>query len=113
MHVVIYHEAIIPPQKYGGTERIVDWLAKALVTLGHRVTLIAKPGSHIPGVELIPFDRKKNESWEELIPHSADILHLWATPHPNPKKPFLVTIEGNGRPGEKFHSNTVFVSRKH
>jgi glycosyltransferase involved in cell wall biosynthesis len=113
MHIAIYHEAIIPPQKYGGTERIVDWLAKALISLGHRVTLIAKPGSFVSGAEFIPYDRQKTQNWEDLVPKSVDILHLWSTPHPAPKKPFLVTIEGNGQPGEKFHSNTVFVSKKH
>jgi glycosyltransferase involved in cell wall biosynthesis len=113
MHIVLYHDALIPPPRYGGTERIVYWLAKALAEIGHQVTLIAKEKSHVPGVELIPLAKGDASSWEKRIPESADVLHLWATPQTLPKKPFLVTIEGNGQPLEKFHNNTVFVSRKH
>ncbi len=112
MHIAIYHDALIPPLKYGGTERIVYWLAKALVVLGNRVSLISKPGSHVPGVEHIPYSNPKH-SWETLIPPDVDLVHLWGTPRTPPEKPFLVTIEGNGQLGEKFHSNTIFVSKKH
>ena len=115
MHIALYHDALIPPQKYGGTERVLYWLAKGLVGLGHQVSLIAQAGSHIPGTRLIPFNRKENPFWENLIPPDVDLIHLWATPSPSLKlkKPLLVTIEGNGQPQERFHSNTVFVSRKH
>jgi glycosyltransferase involved in cell wall biosynthesis len=112
MHVVLYHDAIIPPPKYGGTERIVYWLATALNTLGHRTTLIAREGSHVPGTECRLL-REGTERWETLIPNDADILHLWATPQTPPKLPFVVTIEGNGQAEERFHPNTIFVSRKH
>jgi glycosyltransferase involved in cell wall biosynthesis len=113
MHIVLYHDALIPPPKYGGTERIIYWLAKALVSLGHRVTLIARPGSLIPDVQLIPYESATSPHWEKLIPSDADFLHLWATPQQAPRQPFLVTIEGNGQPNERFHPNTVFVSKKH
>ena len=35
----------VPPKLYGGTERIVAYLADALVDLGHDVTLFASGGS--------------------------------------------------------------------
>ena len=115
MHIVLFHNAIIPPIRYGGTERVIYWLAKALIQLGHSVTLIARPGSVIPRVNFIPIDPKNIHDWESWVPSSCDILHLWSTPpiHAAPKKPFLITIEGNGKIGETFHPNTVFVSRKH
>ncbi|MDR3608196.1 MAG: glycosyltransferase [Oligoflexia bacterium] len=115
MHIVLYHDALIPPPKYGGTERIVYWLAKALLQLGHQVTLIARPGSAIEGATVIALENGDSVpgGWEALIPADADIVHLWGTPATPPKKPFLVTIQGNGRPGERFHPNTVFISRKH
>lgn len=113
MHISIYHHALIPPPKYGGTERIVYWLALALKELGHEVTLLAKRGSRIPGVNCIELSDSQAENWEQWIPPSTDLVHLWATPAKPPKKPFLVTIEGNGQFGEEFHSNTVFVSKKH
>lgn len=111
MHIVLCHHALIPPRKYGGTERVVYWLGKALVSLGHKVTLIAREGSQIPGAAFIPFQEGK--SWEELAPKDADILHLRATPSQVPRKPHVVTIDGNGQPGEKFLPNTLFLSRKH
>lgn len=35
----------VPPKLYGGTERVVSWLAEELVRLGHRVTLFASAES--------------------------------------------------------------------
>jgi glycosyltransferase involved in cell wall biosynthesis len=35
----------VPPSHYGGTERVVSWLADELVDLGDRVTLFASGGS--------------------------------------------------------------------
>lgn len=35
----------VPPKLYGGTERVVAWLADELVALGHKVTLFASRGS--------------------------------------------------------------------
>ncbi len=35
----------VPPKFYGGTERVVSWLAEELVRQGHRVTLFASAES--------------------------------------------------------------------
>jgi hypothetical protein len=35
----------VPPSHYGGTERVVSWLADELVSLGDKVTLFASGGS--------------------------------------------------------------------
>ena len=117
MHITLYKpgKIPIPPKLYGGTERIIYWLGKALVKLGHQVTLIANPQSGIPGAELraILPEEKNQRAWLKLVPTSTDIVHLWDTSQPNSEKPFIVTIEGNGRSGQQFHSNTVFVSQKH
>ena len=117
MHVTLYKsgDLPIPPQLYGGTERVIYWLGKALAQLGHQVTLIANAQSHIPGAELraLAPDEKDPRAWLKLVPTSADIVHQWDTPEPNSEKPVVVTIEGNGRPGQKFHPNTIFVSQKH
>lgn len=112
MHIVLTHPAVIPPLKYGGTERIVYWLGKALLQRGHRVTLISARGSRLDGATIIPIG--KGDSWEKRVPDDADILHLWGTPGSElPRKPFIVTIQGNGKPGERFHPNTVFISHNH
>jgi glycosyltransferase involved in cell wall biosynthesis len=36
----------VPPQLYGGTERVIHWLTEELVALGHDVTLFASGDSH-------------------------------------------------------------------
>src|SRR5689334_2928956 len=36
----------VPPQLYGGTERVVSYLTEALVAHGHNVTLFASGDSH-------------------------------------------------------------------
>ncbi len=35
----------VPPQFYGGTERVVSWLTEELVAQGHEVTLFASGAS--------------------------------------------------------------------
>lgn len=35
----------VPPQSYGGSERIVSYLTEELVALGHKVTLFASGNS--------------------------------------------------------------------
>ncbi|MGA3282876.1 MAG: glycosyltransferase [Verrucomicrobiota bacterium] len=106
---------LIPPKLYGGTERIIYWLGKALVELGHQVTLIANAQSHIPGAELRPIapDEKDPQVWLRLIPRSTDIVHFHERPAAPIGKPCLMTSHGNGRPGEQFPPNTIFVSRRH
>lgn len=91
------------------------WLGKALIQLGHQVTLIAHPDSHIPGAELrpLPHPTVRDDSWIGLIPDSTDILHLRTLPQGHLPKPYVVTIGGNGRPELRYPCNTIFLSRKH
>jgi glycosyltransferase involved in cell wall biosynthesis len=109
MHIALVHDALIPPPKYGGTERIIAWLARALIKLGHKVTLVAREGSQIAGAGFVPH----SPDWESRLPAGVDAAHLWSTPGTPPRLPFLVTIEGNGQPGEVFHPNTLFISQRH
>ena len=43
----------VPPTGYGGTERDIYWLSRALAEMGHRVYLVARPGSRPIGAELV------------------------------------------------------------
>jgi glycosyltransferase involved in cell wall biosynthesis len=117
MHITLYKPGKIPvpPKHYGGSERVIYWLGKALVKLGHRVTLIANAKSHIPGAELrtLASDEKNPRAWLGLIPDSADIVHFHEQPRGPVTKPYVLTIHGNGVPGEQFPANTVFVSERH
>jgi glycosyltransferase involved in cell wall biosynthesis len=113
MKIVIFHPVLLPVIHYGGTERVVMWLVEALTKMGHQVAVFAAPGSRMPlGVECIT-DRL------ELIKRSTefDILHAFTKPDADIEKAFhgrfLMTVQGNGQLGERFHINTVFVSRNH
>ncbi|HET6674447.1 MAG TPA: glycosyltransferase family 4 protein [Nitrospiraceae bacterium] len=50
---VVHLGVSVPPEKYGGTERIVSYLTEELVRLGHDVTLFAS-GDSITSAKLIP-----------------------------------------------------------
>jgi glycosyltransferase involved in cell wall biosynthesis len=56
----------VPPQAYGGTERVVSYLTEALVQMGHEVTLFAS-GDSVTSGHLVP-----------VLPHSLRL---------NPDKP--------------------------
>jgi len=103
MRIALIHGAKLPVQKYGGTERVVWWLAKGLSELGHDVNLVLEPGSSCPFASVYPLGQMPD----------VEIQHYFHTPSPTPDKPYLVTIEGNGQVGETFLPNTVFVSRNH
>ncbi len=112
MHIALCHDALIPPPTYGGTERVIVWLAQALLGLGHQVTLVSREGSALPGAKWAPW--REGVPVDQMVPTECDVIHLWAPPgEQEPTRPFLVTIGGNGKPGETFSRNTVFVSRKH
>jgi hypothetical protein len=42
----------VPPPAYGGIERVVALQAAGLAAAGHDVTLVAAPGSAVPGVRV-------------------------------------------------------------
>ena len=43
----------IPSPAYGGIERVIELQAGGLAAAGHDVTLVAAPGSAIPGVQVL------------------------------------------------------------
>ena len=43
----------VPPKLYGGTERVVSWLAEELVRQGHKVTLFASGGSETTAILVV------------------------------------------------------------
>jgi glycosyltransferase involved in cell wall biosynthesis len=105
----------VPPFGYGGTGRLVAWLSKSLVGLGHRVVLLAAPGSRLEGTELveIPPGADSPDEILPLVPPEVDLLHFFFPPGKEPSRPYLVTICGNMSPGEKIIPNTVFLTRDH
>jgi glycosyltransferase involved in cell wall biosynthesis len=56
----------VPPQYYGGIERIVYMLIQELIGMGHNVTLYAHPDSK-PGCRLVGYTEGKNYSKQDML----------------------------------------------
>src|ERR1700722_14188854 len=99
MHVTLYKPGRIPipPELYGGCERVIYWLGKALGELGHQVTLIANAQRQNPGAELRAISQNETDphAWRRLVPGSTDIIQLFNEFKPVADKPFLVRFGGN------------------
>jgi len=119
MHVVVASHHRLPVEGYGGTQRVVVALVRGLAELGHRVTLLAQPGTRVPeaakvvdvppkvlkdaGADLTPF-----------LPDGADILHAHFTLKRGPTTlPFVQTTHGNWKSGVPLPPHTIFLSRDH
>lgn len=114
MKILFEHPEKVPVKNYGGTERILIWLMKELTKLGHKVYLIGHPESDVSniGVTLIPKPRGIKD-FRSYIPKDVDIIHLFTDPKYEFDRPLIATLHGNGQIGERFHKNTVFLSKKH
>ena len=117
MHVALYFHDRLPVKGYGGTQRVVVWLARGLAQLGHRVSLIAGAGSKVPEATLIPLDLKRVRGTgfdiTPLLPPNLDIVHSFSPSMLRPQAPFLATQEGNSRPGHAVPNDVIFVSANH
>lgn len=120
MRIVLFHPTVLPPRDYGGVERVVLWLAKGLAELGHDVTVGALAGSRLPqGVNLLAFEPGRVSAHElaRTLPGGTEIVHFMAPPEKGSAEalpcPSLLTVHGNGKEGERFPRNTVFLSADH
>lgn len=119
LHVVLYYPARLPVAGYGGSERVVVWLARGLVELGHRVTLLAYPGSNVTEASLVEIDPRsaKREGGVDLapfLPPGVDVVHAHVPVRPLPSGiPFLWTFHGNATPGRVMPPSTVALSADH
>ncbi len=119
MHVVLYHPDRLPVRGYGGTERVVVWLARGLAEAGVQVTLIAGAGSVVPEATVIPIDRRTanrpgGPDLAPLIPRGADVLHAHVPlSHPPRDIPFVWTLHGNRPPAAGVDAATIALSRDH
>jgi glycosyltransferase involved in cell wall biosynthesis len=117
MHVALYTHSRVPVRGYGGTQRVVVWLARGLVELGHRVTLLAAAGSRVPEAELVELDpaqiRRPGFDLTRFLPTSVDLVHAHAPLATPPAAPSVFTLHGNRRPGSRADPNTIFLSADH
>jgi glycosyltransferase involved in cell wall biosynthesis len=68
----------VPPQLYGGTERVVSYLTEELVRLGHEVTLFASGDSQTTAklVPVCPRALWRDRSCRETLPHHVRQMEL-------------------------------------
>lgn len=120
MRICLFHPKRLPPRDYGGVERVVVWLAKGLQERGHEVSVAALRGSRLPvGIRLIEMDPgvTSAEALLKVLPEGLDAVHFMAPPEAGAWERLpcagLLTVHGNGKPGEVFPLNTVFLSADH
>ena len=109
--LIIKAKAKLPVVDYGGTERVIWYLAKELGEMGHNVTLLVAPGSSCPFARVIEY--RDDLPIEKQVPKDIDIIHfqehadeaLAGVPH-------VVTVHGNVCRGT-MDANSIFVSRDH
>src|SRR5205814_4584087 len=92
LHVVVASHYRLPVKGYGGTERVVVALVRGLAALGHRVTLLAAPGTHVREATVVevPPGRIRDPLLDlaTLLPPGADILHAVFPVRRPPSRPF-------------------------
>ena len=116
MKIVQLFDGQVPPSGYGGIERMVFWLARALVKLGHEVTVVARVGGDAlteAGIRFVPWPHSLTEL-PSLLP-DAELLHFHQ-PFPatfSPHCAYLITEHGNHRAKQAILPNTVFLSKSH
>ena len=119
MHVVVASHHRLPVEGYGGPQRVVVALVRALAALGHRITLVAQPGTKVAEaaktVEVAPrLLKDSNVDLKKFLPDNADILHAHFPLKQGPKGlPFVQTLHSNWKPNTPLPPNTIFLSRDH
>ncbi len=112
MHILIVNNTSIPVQKYGGTERVIWWLGKQLVHMGHQVSYLVASGSYCEfatGVHVLNHEIPFNQQ----IPAGVDVVHLNCRVNETPAIPYIFTLHGNTNDQNPLDINTVFVSKNH
>lgn len=119
LHVALYHPAVLPVRGYGGTERVVAWLARGLAAHGHRVTLLALPGSALPEATTIEIPAAEafqpgGARLDRFLPGGVDVVHAHVPlASPPTSVPHWWTFHGTGAPGRVFPANTIGLSADH
>lgn len=117
MHIALFFWDRLPVPEYGGTQRIVVYLARGLAAAGHRVTLVAGAGSRVPEAALVPVDlraaRDPGFDIRPLLPAGVDLLLTCVPLRTPPQVPWIRRLAGNWKPGTVGAPNTLYLSENH
>ena len=115
MRIALLYHGRLPVEGYGGTGRVVHWLARGLAELGHEVSLLAAPGSRVPEARLVPVDPRRAEHQDfdprPRLPGGVEILHAHR-PIAVAGIPALWTLHGTATRAD-YPPNMVCLSRDH
>lgn len=116
MKIAQVFRGTVPPQGYGGIERMVFWLSRALVEKGHDVCVIALRGG--PDLAAAGIEFRVHPQSPEALPRNwndCDVIHFHQTFSADVQldRPYLITEHGNHRSRRPVQPNTVFLSRSH
>lgn len=111
MKIALHYHSVLPVRKYGGSQRVVMWLARGLAELGHQVYLMSFPGSQADFAECIWISNQQDMA--RKLPGDVEVVHLRTGPRVELPCPALVTLGGNYCTGETFNPNTSFLSEDH
>ena len=93
MRILLFLNSLIPVSNYGGTQRVMWSLGKALTQMGHKVYFLAKAGSTCDFASVIPYDSAVDLI--KQIPQDVDVVHFNGTAPCGFEKPYVVTYHGN------------------
>src|SRR5690349_17720634 len=117
MRVVVASHQPLPATGYGGPERVIVALVRGLAALGHRVTLLAPPGSRVPEATVIEVPSRHLADPVALashLPRDGEILHTHFPLRRDPAGiPVVQTIHRNLKPGSPPGPHAIFLSRDH
>jgi glycosyltransferase involved in cell wall biosynthesis len=112
MKILFVHNSILPASKYGGRERALWWLAKELNNRGHHISLLSPKGTVCSFARVLDFNMSR--SIDEQIPVDVDLVHIhFSLKEEKFRKPYVVTIGGNGRLNEEYPLNSIFLTKNH
>ncbi len=117
MHITVASSHRLPVEGYGGPQRVVVALVRGLVALGHRVTLLAPPGSRVPEATVVPHAPRVLRDAAQLqrvVPSDSDVWHAHFLLSPPPDgPPFVQTVHGNLKDHSRPPPRAIFVSADH
>lgn len=100
----------LPPEKYGGTERVVWGLATNQEKAGHQVRYLWGKAKNLPDNAIIS---DKKVPIQQQIDDWPDIVHFHRPFKGELHKPYICTEHGNADKPTEYSQNCVFLSRKH